>query len=112
DEAAYGKELHGDLWEGKRTLMLIHLLAQCRVRERRHVVSFLRKARSERTQAEIDRIFALMLQYGSIEAAGRAARQLAGAAMIEGLAAFGGVPESAHKRFIFEMILYVVRRRR
>src|SRR3979411_1808893 len=33
--AQYGKELYGDLWEGKRTLTLIHLLAHARARERR-----------------------------------------------------------------------------
>ena len=28
DEAQYGKEILGDLYEGKRTLMLIHLLRE------------------------------------------------------------------------------------
>jgi geranylgeranyl diphosphate synthase, type II len=31
--ANYGKELGGDIAEGKRTLMLIHLLAACTARE-------------------------------------------------------------------------------
>lgn len=110
--AQYGKELYGDLWEGKRTLMLIHLLAHARARERRRVVSFLAKSRAERDEAEVAWIYAAMLRHGSVDAARRSARQLAGAALIEGLSAFAGVPESAHKRFIFEMILYVVRRRR
>ena len=29
DEENYGKEIGGDIWEGKRTLMLIHLLSAC-----------------------------------------------------------------------------------
>lgn len=42
----------------------------------------------------------------------RAARQLAGAALLEGLAAFRGLPDSDEKRFILEIILYVVDRDR
>jgi hypothetical protein len=37
---------------------------------------------------------------------------LAGAALFEGLAAFRGIPDSDDKRFILEMILYVVNRDR
>jgi hypothetical protein len=52
------------------------------------------------------------LQHGSIEYARRAARQLAGAALLEGLAAFRDVPDSEGKRFVLEMVLYVVNRDR
>ena len=31
---AYGKEIGGDLWEGKRTLMLLHMMRHASVRER------------------------------------------------------------------------------
>ena len=37
---------------------------------------------------------------------------LAGAALLEALAAFRGIPDSEEKRFILEMILYVVDRDR
>jgi hypothetical protein len=53
-----------------------------------------------------------MVRYDSIDFARRAARQLAGAAIIEALTAFRGVPDSDYKRFILEMVLYVVRRDR
>jgi len=53
-----------------------------------------------------------MKRYGSIEYARRSARQLAGAALMEALTAFREVPDSDSKRFILEMILYVVRRDR
>ena len=49
--------------------------------------------------------------YGSASVE-RAARQLAGAALLEALTAFRGVPDSEYKRFILEMVLYVVRRDR
>jgi geranylgeranyl diphosphate synthase type II len=108
----YGKEIGGDLWEGKRTLMLIHLLGTCAVAERRQLRRFLAKPRVRRTRAEVRWVYGLMGQYGSIEFARRAARQLAGAALIEALTAFRGVPDSEYKRFILEMVLYVVRRDR
>lgn len=108
----YGKELAGDLAEGKRTLMLIHLKRACTVRERRTLQHFLAKRRSERTAAEIAAIHAQMVKYGSIDFARRAARQLAGAALLEASTALGGVPDSPQKRFIFELIFYVVNRDR
>lgn len=110
--ARYGKELRGDLWEGKRTLMLIHLLKQCNAVERRKLKSFLARSRSQRKGADVAWLYQLMRSYGSIDFARRAARQLAGAALIEALTAFRGVPDSDDKRLILEMVLYVVRRDR
>jgi geranylgeranyl diphosphate synthase type II len=112
DFRRYGKEIGGDLLEGKRTLMLIHLLNRCSPRERRALRRFLAKSRAERTRDEIQWICALMVEHGSLEFGRRAARQLAGAAFIEALTVFRGVPDSAYKRFILEMVLYVVSRDR
>jgi geranylgeranyl diphosphate synthase type II len=108
----YGKEICGDLWEGKRTLMLIHLLNQCERPERRQIKSFLAKRREERTAAEVGWLHGLMTAYGSIDAASRIASEFAGAALLEGLTALREVPDSNHKRFILDMVLYVIRRDR
>ncbi|MFL6210427.1 MAG: polyprenyl synthetase family protein [Pyrinomonadaceae bacterium] len=110
--AKYGKEIRGDLWEGKRTLMLVHLLNHCTPKERRELKRFLAQSRADRDKRDIARLYGLMRHYGSIEFARRAARQLAGAALLEALTAFRHVPESDSKRFILEMILYVVGRDR
>jgi geranylgeranyl diphosphate synthase type II len=112
DYAKYRKEIGGDLWEGKRTLMLIHLLNRCTQKEYRALQYILRKRRSERASDDIEWIYALMLRYRCIELAQRSARQLVGAALIEALRAFRGVPDSDYKQFIFEMVLYVVNRER
>ncbi|HEX9314786.1 MAG TPA: polyprenyl synthetase family protein, partial [Actinomycetota bacterium] len=48
DPQDYGKERWGDLVEGKRTLILIHLLAAADQRDRRWVHSYLARAPSER----------------------------------------------------------------
>ncbi len=106
----YGKEIRGDLWEGKRTLMLIHLLNHCEPQERRALKRFLAKTRDDRDKAEVAWVYDLMRRYGSIKSARRAASQLAGAALLEALTALRHAPESDSKRFILEMILYVIRR--
>ena len=112
DYEKYGKEISGDLWEGKRTLMLIHLLQHSDARERARLKRFLGRTREERSAAEVRWVYGLMLRHDSIEFARRAARQLAGAALLEGLAALRGLPDTPEKHFILEMILYVVNRDR
>jgi geranylgeranyl diphosphate synthase type II len=112
DFAKYGKEIGGDLWEGKRTLMLIHLLSACSAKEAPALHAFLAKSRAERTDAEIRWVYELMVRRGSVDFARRAGRQLAGAALMEALALSREWPESVHKRFILEMVLYVVTRDR
>ena len=112
DYRKYGKEIAGDLWEGKRTLMLIHTLQCAGVRERARLQRFLAKPRERRTVQEVEWVYGLLVRNKSIEYARRAARQLAGAALLEALAAFRDIPDSQEKRFILEMILYVVDRDR
>lgn len=108
----YGKEIGGDLLEGKRTLMLIHLLHHASAGERRRMVAYLAKPRDERSSTEAGWLYRRMLAHGSIEAARRAARRLAGAALREGLSALRDVADSDHKRFLLESPLYVIERDR
>jgi geranylgeranyl diphosphate synthase type II len=108
----YRKEIGGDLREGKRTLMLIRLLNVCTRRERRALERYLATAPAVRTRTEARRLFDMMVSYDTIDFARRAARQLAGAALVEALAAFRDVPDSKAKRFILETVLYTVNRDR
>ena len=45
DSRKYGKEIAGDLWEGKRTLILIHALKNCSARDRARLRQFLAQPR-------------------------------------------------------------------
>ncbi len=45
DEDRIGKELDGDLWEGKHTLVLLHAVRSCTEAERRRATAVLRKRR-------------------------------------------------------------------
>jgi geranylgeranyl diphosphate synthase type II len=66
DERMYGKEILGDLYEGKRTLPLVHLLSAARGADLDLVRDYLRKDRSERSSELVGAVRALMDDYGSI----------------------------------------------
>lgn len=112
DFEKYGKEISGDLREGKRTLMLIHLLKAASPGDRDWVRSYLGKPRPERTDEEVRRLYRMMVDHGSLDFARGCARQLAGAALAEGLTAFREAPDSEDKRFLLETVLYVIERDR
>lgn len=64
--ADYGKEIAGDILEGKRTLMLIHLLKVASSAERHEIIGILEQARDTKSATQVQRILALMQQHNSI----------------------------------------------
>jgi geranylgeranyl diphosphate synthase type II len=67
DETKYGKEILGDLFEGKRTLMLIHLLNSLEKEERDRVISILSKPRENKTSKDMKHILEILSSSGSID---------------------------------------------
>jgi len=67
DKEKYGKEIGGDILEGKRTLMLIHLLKNCTKEEKKKVIDIYLKKREEKTEEEKDYVINLMKKYDSID---------------------------------------------
>ena len=61
------KERGGDIREGKRSLMLIHLLNHASEEDRQKVISILEKPRDEIGKEDIDTVISLMERYGSLE---------------------------------------------
>ena len=110
DFEKYGKEIAGDLLEGKRTLMLIHLLATSKAPLKKRLRRYLALPRSERTPEQVEWLFGLMQERGSLDFARSCARQLAGAALREGVATFAASPESEHKTFLLDTVLYMIER--
>jgi geranylgeranyl diphosphate synthase type II len=106
----YGKELSGDVWEGKRTLMLIRLCQLATPDERAYLASVLARERTERSGAEVRWISERMQAYGCIEHAREIAHGLAGAALYEFEQAYADVPESPHKRFLGGLANWVLER--
>ena len=107
---AYGKELNGDLLEGKRTLMIIHALRHGRADERRALTAFLALPRAERSAAAVDRVCALLRRTGAIEHARTVALGLAGAALYEFDQYFVGIPGSRDLDFIRSLVTWVLQR--
>lgn len=66
DRAAYGKEILGDLQEGKRTLALLHLLGELGPAERDGVIAVLERPRHAKSMPELERIARLMRERGSV----------------------------------------------
>jgi geranylgeranyl diphosphate synthase, type II len=110
DIQKYGKESLGDLYEGKRTLVLIHLLNTCTSEEGERLRCFLAKHRAGHTEAEVRWVYERMVHYDCIGYARRSSQQLAGAAMCEFQVAFGDRPDSPDKDLIRDIILYMVER--
>lgn len=108
--AAYGKEINGDLLEGKRTLMIIHALRHATATDRRRLVRFLGKARAERTAAEVSWVRTLLDTTKAMEYARTVARGLGGAALFEFDRYFEGISESRDVRFMRAMLTWVMQR--
>ena len=110
DAAAYGKEIGGDLWEGKRTLMLIHLLECATVSECERIRNLLEQPRHLRTHDEVAWVRERMDFYGSLEHAREVAQGLAGAAQFEFGQLFTHLPDSRDKRFVESLPEWVIQR--
>ena len=110
DATSYGKELGGDIYEGKRTLMLIHLIENCTVAERVRVEALMATPRSERALDEIAWVRDAMDTYGCIDYARQVAHGLSGAAYHEFGRIFGALPETRDKQFLRALPAWVIAR--
>ncbi len=108
----YGKEPLGDIREGKRTLILLHLLAAATSSDREQVEHYLAMDRAERSDTAIAEIFAMMQDHGSVAFAEEFARGIARSAAVAFDEAFADVPESPARRFVRELVPYMVARDR
>jgi geranylgeranyl diphosphate synthase, type II len=106
----YGKEINGDIWEGKRTLMLIHAIQESTTGERARLSEVLCRPREGRTLSEVRWILRLMSKYGCAEYARKIAHGLAGAALHEYLLISAGLPDSRDKQFLEQMAMWVIER--
>ena len=110
--ALYGKETLGDLREGKRTLMVIHLLAAAAPRDRARVAEYLALDPAARSGDVAARILTMMHGHGSVAFAEEFARGIAGSAAVAFEEAFDDVPDSPARRFVRDLVAYMVERDR
>jgi len=111
DEREYGKEIDGDLFEGKRTLPLIHLVAAATGTDRETVDHYLGLDRSERSTELVGEVRALLDEYGSIEYARAYAQGIADTAVDAFEVAFAAADPGPDLEFIRAVIPYMVGRR-
>jgi geranylgeranyl diphosphate synthase type II len=110
DATAYGKELGGDIREGKRTLMLIDLLTKATEAERRRLSSMLGRPREARATRDVQWVLERMNAYGCIDYARQLAHGLSGAAQHEFANLYGHLPDSRDKRFLEALPVWVIER--
>jgi geranylgeranyl diphosphate synthase type II len=110
EKEKYGKEIGGDILEGKRTLMLIHLLNKCNCKEKKAMEAYLALPRSKRTPEKTALVMEWMYKYDCFNYGKIAARNLTGAALKEFYSIFGGLPDTEEKQFLENMILYMIDR--
>jgi geranylgeranyl diphosphate synthase type II len=110
DKGKYGKEIGGDLLEGKRTLILAHLFQNGSAREKERLKVFLGKPRGQRLPRDVAWVYDLLRAYGSIEYARKAARDFAESARREFDVAYAGASSESDVSFLRSLLNYVVNR--
>jgi geranylgeranyl pyrophosphate synthase/uncharacterized protein with NAD-binding domain and iron-sulfur cluster len=109
--ARYGKEIDGDLWEGKRTLMLTHALANASRSDKAWIGGFLERPRERRLPREILRLHQIIADAGSILWAQQSAAALAQAAAREfDESAFAGVAAGPDLNWLRGSVDFLVQR--
>jgi geranylgeranyl diphosphate synthase type II len=110
DVKKYGKEIGGDIWEGKRTLMLVHLISHCSQDEREKVKAIYARPREHKAQADVDYVLNLMRKYGSIEYARNRSFEFAGQAQRIFDSKFTFLKEGPGKEGLRATVDFVVKR--
>lgn len=109
-DVRYGKEIAGDILEGKRTIMLIHLAGALPEDERERLRAFLATPRVARRERDVQWVLRRMRDLGSIEHATACAHQLALGALKRFDGCYGPLPESIDKQLVHEIVRYMVER--
>jgi geranylgeranyl diphosphate synthase, type II len=90
--------------------MLIHLLNSCTALEKTKITAFLGTPREKRDADDIRWMFRLMDKYDCIDYARGVARELASESLKEFDMAYSAAPDSEDKRFIQQIVVYMIER--
>jgi geranylgeranyl diphosphate synthase, type II len=82
DQKKYGKAKSDDILEGKRTLILLHLLAAASQSERDKVISIMNKSREAKTQGDVSYVLSLIDKYDAVGFARKRATELMKESMV------------------------------
>jgi geranylgeranyl diphosphate synthase type II len=110
DEALYGKESCGDLWEGKRTVMLMHFMRTAKGTTRDRALALLQTPRGGKREDEVMWLRSAMAEAGSLEHGRRTAAEYSARALEFESTAVSWMREGDDRRFLREMLSYVIDR--
>ena len=110
ENVSYGKEFAGDLFEGKRTLVLAHFFEHAAPAQQDEVRAVLAKPRPEKTHLEVAWVLMLVRDAGSLEYAQEIAEQKAAAGMATLREALADVPDRAAAAVILKLLGEVAQR--
>lgn len=111
-ERLYGKEINGDILEGKRTLILVHLLNACTAGERRRMRKILKTSRDLKTDSDVKYVRELMEKYSSIEHSRKIAKGFAKKARNILLNECDWMIEKRWKKFFLDQTDYLISRKK
>jgi geranylgeranyl diphosphate synthase type II len=110
-EGEMGKEVGGDLYEGKRTLIVIHALAKAKGEDRKVLENVLVKPRSQKTKPEVEAALQVIHSTGSIQYSQGVAKKLAAQAKEQLEKRLSQVADSQAKADFFSIVDYAVERK-
>lgn len=110
EEETYGKEIDGDLAEGKRTLILLHMMRSAASHEREEARRILAQPRVDKTPSDIRRLRDLIATHRSIEYARGIALRYARCAELVFARTEPWLAPSVHVDFVRSLIGYVIHR--
>jgi geranylgeranyl diphosphate synthase, type II len=110
DEQLYGKEQAGDLWEGKRTIMLLHFLRTAARPERERALRMLHAPRSRKPRREVVWLRNAMTAAGSLEYGRALAVEYSQRAIALDTRRISSTQNNDDRRFLREMLHYVITR--
>jgi geranylgeranyl diphosphate synthase, type II len=102
DESKYGKAKWDDILEGKRTLILLHLLAVIDDREREEVKAIMNKDRSRKTEEDVSFVLSLAERHDAVGYARKRASEL----MKEALWALGKIDWHGDKEAVAQLEVF------
>jgi len=106
DEKSYGKEIGGDVREGKRTLITIRALQMLPDKKARELRGLLKK--ETKSGMEIAQVVDLLRESGAVESVVKTAEEIVDGAMVE----LETLPKGAGKGTLCELAEYITRRER
>jgi geranylgeranyl diphosphate synthase, type II len=110
DVGLYGKESGGDLWEGKRTIMLLHFLRNAGTTQRERALKILNLPRRRKKRDDMQWLFRAMTKAGSLAYGRKIAAEYSQRALVCAQRKLPFFFENDDRRFLQEMLHYVIDR--